>query len=337
MNSINIKKISATALLLGGVLWLAGTEAQAQGVDFNISTQLTDLRSDGTNNNPGFNPCRGGDRSAAGVCGGAVTANGAATALLDPDNLQTVFPSLGPGAVTDNMFGIISGPDATGIAVTSCGKTSNGALAGLNCGDLRFDPASQGQNLPALTPNTLVTPAGGLDMNTQFIADFCPGPTVGADCTGGTVAAHAGFNLVNNFNFKTLAGGLTAETSGTDNIRQVTALKTTGIGTQVDPGTGDQIFVANTTWATTAANPSSNDPATGPTNLTVTWRQEITDPDQSGTGSGAFTQVIEGSFVYQGTSPAISAQYPSGKTQTERSIGLTPAAGTESLNFALVP
>lgn len=337
------KRVSAVPLLLlGGVLMLAGTEAQA--VDFNMNTQLTDLRSDGSNNNPGFNPCRGGTRSSAGVCGGALTLDNNAQALLDPDNLQTVFPSLGPGAVTDNMFGIVSGSDASGtpIPVTACGKVTNSTLAGLNCGDLRFDPASQGQSTLTSAANTLVTPAGGLDMNTQFVADFCPGPAgAPTDCSDGAstpaqvIAAHAGFNITNNFNFKVI-NGTTSAVTGSDNVRQVTAVKTTGIGTQASPGTGDQVFVANTSWATTTTNPSSNNPATSPSSLTVSWTQNISDPDQSGTGSGSFTQDISGSFVYNGTSPAISAQYPSGKTQTERSIGVASPVG-ETLDFAAVP
>lgn len=350
-----MNKLSAAAfLLLGGGLLAA---AEVQAVDFNISTQLTDLRSNGTNGNPGFNPCVGGTRQPDGSCGGtAMNFNGTANALLDKDNLGDgtnvgVFAKTGPGAVTDNMFGKVSGADlgpdgiagtADDIPITACGKTTSGAtLAGLNCGDLRFDPASQGQAFtgPAFTgPNTLVTPAGGLNMNTQFIADFCAGN--GTDCTVGSPLAqksesHAGFNIDNRFNFQALPGGTTATTSGTDSIRQVTAVKLTGIGTldtsggNPGPGTGDQLFVANTTWTAT----SSNNPATGPNGLTVNWHQEISDPDQSGTGSGSFTQTLDGTFTYTtGPIAVISAQYPSGRTQTERSIGLTSVVG-ESLDF----
>lgn len=343
-----IKKVSAVLpLLLAGVLTVAGTEALA--VDFNMNTQLTDLRSDGTNNNPGFNPCRGGDRSAAGVCGGALTLNGAADALLDPDNLQTVFPSLGPGAVTDNMFGIVSGPDLLGdgvggangdIPVTACGTTVNSStLEGLNCGDLRFNPTSQGQTTLTTDANTLVTPLAGLDMNSQFVADFCPGPAgAPTDCSdgGGTpaqvIAAHTGFNVTNDFNFKRV-NGTTSEITGSQSMRQVTAVKATNIGTQAAPGSGDQIVEITADWATTA---SSNNPATNPANLTVNWTQNISDPDQSGTGASSFTQNIAGSFVYNGTADAVSAQYPSGRTQTQRSIGVAAPVG-ESMDFDAVP
>jgi hypothetical protein len=367
-----MNKLSAAALLLlGGGLVLATTEVQA--VDFNISTQVTDLRSDGTNGNPGFNPCVGGARQPDGSCGSipgnpvSMNFDGASHALLDKDNTGDgtnvgAFGKAGPGAITDNMFGKVSGSDlgpdgiaGTGdeIAITACGKTTSGAtLAGLNCGDLRFDPASQGQtfaSVPVFTAaNTLVTPVTGLDMNTQFVADFCPGPsttlpTGSSACSNGAatpeqkVEAHVGFNLENRFNFISLPGGTTATTTGTDNIRQVTAVKLTGIGTLAQdatagtpgPGTGDQVFVANTTWTAT----SSNNPATGPNGLVVNWHQEISDPDQSGTGSGSFVQSLDGTFTYTtGAIPVISAQYPSGRTQTERSIGLTTVVG-ESLDF----
>src|SRR3569832_68622 len=304
-----VNKMSTAALLLyGGGLLLTTTEVGA--VDFNISTQLTDLRSNGSNGNPGFNPCVGGARQTDGSCGGTVSSptsmdfNGVANALLDKDNLGDGtnvgnFAKAGPGAITDNMFGRVSGADlsATPIDNTSCGKVTSGAtLAGLNCGDLRFDAATQGQLIPS-GQNTLVTPAGGLNMSTQFIADFCPGPGPAVtDCSNGAgtpaqkIESHAGFAIDNRFNFQ-LVSGTSAITSGTDNIRQVTAVKTTGIGTQASPGTGDQVFVANTTWTTSS---SPNSASTGPTGLNVTWHQEISDPDQSGTGSGAFTQILDG-------------------------------------------
>jgi hypothetical protein len=119
-------------------------------------------------------------------------------------------------------------------------------------------------------------------------------------------------------------------------MRQVTGVKTANIGTQGAPGTGDQLVVVTSNWATTPANPSSNNPATNPSSLTVTWTQNISDPDQSGTGASSFTQNIAGSFVYNGTADAVSAQYPSGRTQTQRSIGVASPVG-ESMDFDAVP
>jgi hypothetical protein len=253
------------------------------------------------------------------------------------------------------MFGKISGPDlgpdnnaaTTGdnVPVTACGKnTSNTTLAGLNCGDLRFDPFNQGQTLPT-GQNTLVTPAPLL-MNTQFIADFCANG--GADCNDGASqvsAGHAGFSISNDFSFQVInpctvnpsgtltpvGCGATGTAAGTDRIRQVTALKTTGIGTEAAPLSGDQVFSVETTWATNAGNPSTANIFAAPPNLSVAWTQFISDPDQSGTGSGAFTQDISGSFIYNSGGSVISAQYPSGRTQTERSTGAVPIG--ESLAF----
>lgn len=333
--NIIIKTLALPSLLLGGVL-LIGGEAAAQ-VDFNMNTIQTDLRSDGSNNNPGFGPCSGGTRSATGTC--TLPSGGAITALLDPDALQTLFPSLGPGAVTDNMFGIISGADATPVGsggpipTTSCGKITNASLAGLNCGDLRFDPASQGQSTLTTDANTLVTPSP-LTMNNQLIADFCNGSGTDCDPDGAgpltrVTAAHVGFNFANNFSFQ-VVNGTSSTTSGATNMLQVTAVKASGIGlgTKAGAGTGDQVVEVNASWT---GGTSSNNPAVGPAGLSIAWSQFLSDPDQSGTGSGAFTQDIAGTFSYNANLGVISAQYPSGQTQTQRSAGLT--VGAETLSF----
>jgi hypothetical protein len=182
-------------------------------------------------------------------------------------------------------------------------------------------------------------------MNTQFIADFCANG--GTDCNNGTsqvAAAHTGFRISNDFSFQVInpctvnpSGSLTPSgcgstgiAAGTDSIRQVTALKTVGLGTEVTPGAGDQIFSSQVSWATTNANPSTANIALPPPNLTVNWTQSISDPDQSGTGSGAFTQDVAGSFTYN-TVGLVQAQYPTGRTQTERSTGAVPIG--ESLSF----
>ncbi len=180
-------------------------------------------------------------------------------------------------------------------------------------------------------------------MSNQFVADFCAGPAgPPTDCSdGGTtpaqnIAAHASFNFTNNFNFVAV-GPTSSAVTAAQSLTQQTAVKNTNIGSLATPNpAGDQIFTTTTSWNTTSANPSSNNPATGPTNLTVTWSQSISDPDQSGTGTGAFQQDIRGTFVYNGTSAAISAQYPNGQTQTLRSTGATSPVG-ETLDFPSVP
>lgn len=316
-----MKRTILFSLVLGAVSIFAA-ETGAQQIDPNVNTQQQNARSSGSNGNPGFNPCSGGTRGAGGVCS-AVTGS-----LLSSTNLTTRFPSLGPGAVTDNMFGRISGADELGTPTTECGTVSSGnTLSGLNCGNLRFNPIEQGQAIPTGTgTNNLITPPSGVDMNQQFVADFCPGPGPAVtDCSDESgapgpnqkVAAHAGFSIVDQFKF-TVINGTNSSVASIQDIRQVTALKQTGIGTLGSPGTGDQVFSIHTDWTTSAtagpgASPTS--PTGQPTGLTVNWSQSIVDPDQSGTGTGAFTQTIAGTFI-KNTGTFDPVQYPNGETQT---------------------
>ena len=92
-----------------------------------------------------------------------------------------LFGSLGPGAVTDNMFGAIADPTQTDVLIgttqfgkgprapNKCGNTNltdgsfdptmdTGVRSGLNCGYLRYDPTTQGLTLP---PSDNSYPLGG--------------------------------------------------------------------------------------------------------------------------------------------------------------------------------
>ncbi len=299
-----MKKLLLTLIMAMGVLSFVHL---SWAVDPNVNTQSTDVRSDGSNGNPGFNPCLGGTRDANGVCGGAVNA----AALLSPANL-TMFTTLGPGAVTDNMFGIIE-QDAT---PGTCGTGAVGSND-LNCGDARFNPSQQGQSSLTAADNSLTTTAP-VDMNNTLSADFCA--NAGTDCQDSVpaqvTAAHTGFNVVNNFSWDQLST-TTAAVVSSQTMEQVTALKTTGIGTFAAPGSGDQRVLLTTAFTTT----SSNNPATGGA-ATVTWTSLIEDPDQSGTGTGKFTQTLSGSFVYNGSVSFPAVQYPNGQSQTN---GVTTA------------
>jgi hypothetical protein len=285
--------------------------------DFFSNTQSVDQRAAGgtsTTDAPGFNPCPGGTNN-GGICEGS---NG----LLATSNLDTLFPSLGPGAITDNMFGIIAGvqPGAattnnfscagngTGTATGGTITISTGVLlnAGLNCGDLHFNPGSQGQSLPApTTPNTN-------DLQNQFVSNTNFNLDSGADST------HVIFNLQNQFTWtpantaNTLANG-----SAVQSMHQQTALRAGTDGLQ------DVTITSNFTGSVSDANGVLQ------TNPVVTWTSSISDPDMSGSGEG-FTQNIGGTFNYNASIFPVT-QYPSGQTQTQRSQGLTPSAGSESL------
>jgi len=286
-------------LSLGSISW---------AVDPNINTQSTDLRSSGSDGNPGFNPCVGGTRDSNGVCGGSVSA----AALLSPANL-TMFTTLGPGAVTDNMFGIIEQPASPG----TCGAESSAVGTNtLNCGNARWIPGTQGQT--GMTGDNSLTTTAPVNMNTTLSADFCA--NAGTDCLNSTpvqvAAAHTGFNVINNFSWNQLST-TTAAVVSSQTMEQVTALKSTGVGTFASPGSGDQRVKLTNAFTTT----SSNDPTSGG-GATVNWTSLIEDPDQSGTGTGKFSQSISGSFTYNGSGTFPSVQYPNGQSQTN---GVTTA------------
>lgn len=140
------------------------------------------------------------------------------------------FSRLGPGAITNNMFGVISqvNPGADGLFnnaddnSTLCGIPPNPFVVGvsptsvgtnnssLDCGNLRFNPTSQGMS--DLTSSSDIT---GTTLFT-FNADFSP-----------STDAHVGFDLFSK-QVTALTSGGTAATVGTP-------------GTFDAPGSGDQV------------------------------------------------------------------------------------------------
>ncbi|MFQ5779428.1 MAG: hypothetical protein ACE5HN_01420 [Nitrospiria bacterium] len=322
-------KIILAFVLLGSVFIPSGV-GFAQ-VDANFNTQVNNLRSSTARpDDLGFDPCAGNTSTVIGICTTAT-----ATALLF--NVPG-FSTLGPGAVTDNMFGIISGPALGTTAgtgddtpTTRCApgfETANfdnqpgiSGLRGLNCGDIRINATLQGQDITTFPPGTLVpNTLGGAGSPTQiknlsFQADFCAAG--GIDCLvdddgDGFVddqktAAHVGFNKENNFSFLFVSPTL-ADTGFDQMVEQVTGVKdldpTTGvnplIGTRTMPGTGDQVFSVTTNFGRLPDPPvaSTNDPDAIPSNFAVNWTLKIEDPDQSGSGTGKFTQDIGGTFIH---------------------------------------
>lgn len=194
------------------------------------------------------------------------------------------FSQLGPGAVTDNLFGaisqihpgvdtipntaddeplcgLLSGNPNTGPGVAPSALGSNNSS--LNCGDLRFDPISQGQMIPTgtntLQVNTNPTSAG------QFNSDFNP-----------STDNHLGLDLVNDFTF--VLSPLSA--SSTQQTLQVTALTAGGTsatvgtpGTLASFGSGDQRIDIDTSWTLTGTfDSTTNRP-------TITWSMSLDSID----------------------------------------------------------
>jgi hypothetical protein len=259
--------------------------------------------------------------------------------------LDATFQQAGPGAITDNMFGIVSGVDGGGLTTDKCGKTTNAALGGLNCGSLRITPDAQGQVIPSFpAANTLTSVQTG-----NFDLSFDSNPSL---------SGHVGMNLTNRFVWipdalsSTTAAGtqiactlLAGGSAATPNIcseqrmRQVTQIGggLTGIGgTEVAPGPNDQVVDITTIFQTLSTTDTS---ITGlpPAAFNVIMTSTITDPDMTGGGAG-FSQTIGFTFIHNesvsagppvvpqvfacpGTTPGnICTQYPNGPSFTTGSL-----------------
>ncbi|NKE72471.1 hypothetical protein [Candidatus Manganitrophus noduliformans] len=322
-----IKKI--TLFVLGiGILAFSVQGAYAQALDFFSNTQSLDKRSSGSDGAPGFNPCAGGTTQTTTECSGAP---GGSEPLLDALNLGDsvantagLFEKTGPGAITDNMFGIVERP-ATPLV---CGAQGAGVLAGgvgsLNCGDGKFDPSTQDQTIP--TSGTNLT--GAMAVNTPIDMTSCgAGSTMGAcandaalhrsqvedafvwNPTGSTV------NLpVNTANMPTIIAAPAAKTCAAGSAAnpavcgQASMIETTALGT-----TTTVVVSLATDWATT--NSAAGAMGTAPT---VNWESKIVQSEMI--GGGTFDQTLSGSFTYNG-SAFTATQYPSGQSFTIRAGG----------------
>jgi hypothetical protein len=271
----------------------------AQSSDFFSSTNRKDLRG---GNSPGFDPCAGGNREAGGACGGP------ATGLLKPANLSDLFPSLGPGAITHNMWGIINNRDAEGRVINTAVcqlleeppfVLANGMIAGLNCGNLLSDPTVQGQTIPG-GENTLNSPFGS---NVPMEGDFSP-----------ESGAHMGILFSNAFAWDPGGGNArcpdapagpaapAAVLCSQQGIEQVTALASGGIGTFAQPGLHDQHVRFTTSWTTegnTATLTPEGNTVTVFKSPLIRWRQTIWNPPAVGDGEAFFLEA-EGGFFYEG-------------------------------------
>ncbi|MCG3117253.1 MAG: hypothetical protein LLH30_16415 [Candidatus Manganitrophus sp. SA1] len=322
----SIKKI--TLFFLGiGILAFSVQGAYAQALDFFSNTQSLDLRSSGSDGAPGFNPCAGGTVVNSTTCTGAP---GGSEPLLDPLNLGNgtttagLFEKTGPGAVTDNMFGIVERP----ASPLTCGAQGAGVLAGgvgsLNCGDGKFDPSTQDQTIP--TSGTNLT--GAMAVNTPIDMTSCgAGTTMGAcannaslhrsqvedafvwNPTGSTV------NLpVNTANMPTIIAAPAAKTCAAGSAAnpavcgQASMIETTALGT-----TTTVVVSLATDWATT--NSAAGVMGTAPT---VNWESKIVQSEMI--GGGTFDQTLSGSFLYNGGSFTATA-YPNGESFTIRAGG----------------
>jgi hypothetical protein len=299
--------------------------AFAQSKDFFSNTQSDNQRATATAQTaPGFDPCRGGTTVNSTTCTGAP----GGLALLDPSHLgnsatQTagLFGKLGPGAVTDNMFGIIEHP-ADPLA---CGAESAGLLAGgvgsLNCGDGKFDPATQGQSIPTAGANLATAMATNtpIDMNSTTTAgdpslhhSQMENAFVWNPDTANSKALPV--NLANMPTIVSAPSASSCAAATAPNIRvcgQFSLNETTALGP-----TTTIIVSQSAAWST-----QNNAAGTIQGNPVVSWESRIQQSEF--VGGGNFNQVISGSFAYDTglTFTQAATQYPNGESFTIRAGG----------------
>lgn len=258
---------------------------QSQGLVFNASTC------------PG---CPGFDPSELVKHAGATTnINGSAVSGIYP-----FFNDLSAGAITDNMFGIVSsidpGPDgivqtdlvnnplvALGddIPLSECGTTigtMTNNLPGLNCGILRVDPSSQGVSFPSGDINSLRT----FTVTAPTFIDFEPADDL-----------HVGFDLLNTYvnNCQPVIAGCN---SSVQKMKQVTSVGIAGnAGTLSVPGSGDQMLELNVAWSNTGnSNCGTTCTYTDPV---ITWSFVLTQPapDPTLLAPNPSTMTVFGTFL----------------------------------------
>jgi|SRR5579884_1537271 len=340
--SRSLKKLALFVLGIG-ILALSAQGAFAQTLDFFSNTQNLDQRTNGTNGAPGFNPCVGGTTVNSTTCSGAPSS---APPLLDPANLGVsgigpaatagLFEKTGPGAITDNMFGIVERPanplvcGSQGAGVLSGGSGAIGSTGTLNCGDGKFDQTLQGQTIPTAGSNL----AGAMAVNTPMDMTSCTAGKDPTTCAGDASMVRTQLENafvwnptgtgvlipINTANMPTIVSTPAAKTcaaAASANFpavcSQQSLLQTTALGTSTT-----SVVALSTDFATT------ND-ATGVMQAppTVNWESHIVQSEM--VGGGTFDQTLSGSFVYNQNTTFATTAYPNGQSMT---INSNPGSGT---------
>jgi hypothetical protein len=192
--------------------------------------------------------------------------------------------------------------------------------AGLNCGDRHFDPKTQGQAVPE--GNDFA------DFTSDLICSDRTGVPARCIASEDPLAERVTLDITNSFSWSNAGAVRTINQT----LWQTTNLATTASETGKDQDFTIETCVSSqkTDLETCRQSGSFNFSTSQPV---VIWRQNLTDPDMSGTSEG-FTQDINGSFVYNGDFLGLGAvefgcglgmqgcsAYPNGSSQTQRSTG----------------
>ncbi len=310
-------------------------EAGAQTSDFFSNTQAQGKVSTGSSgscpNCPGFNP------TLAGGLLKHVDISQCPDAATSPC-VPPFFSSLGSGAVTDNMFGAVSSATresgVDGLLGTAddtfsrCGTVAG--LAGLNCGNIRFDPTSQGMALP-----TGANSLNQIDRNITFDSDLFP-----------STDNHLGLLLTHNFSWKNpslnACGGSASPptppsgdcTQASFNLLQVGPLVSGQVGTRAIPGPGEQVADLRVSWLTSNTSETAFDAPL------ISWNLTLVEPSTTFfnptpgtpastlpclTTSGLSPFLIQcGSFTYNSDASFPQMNFPLGASSSASVQGTVP-------------
>ncbi len=345
------------AVFSAGFLLMSAKTIHAQ-VDFIRSTIAVNHRSSpvrGQTTFPGFNPC---DSLTATSTNCPITTAGPLLSKfnIDPTPSATtgLFSLTGPGAITDNMFGIVEDVSANpGLCGLFADDGARHIGAGeLNCGEIRVDPWTQGVGILAFMASGQ---GGHINIDIKFNGDFS-----GAETPGTT---HTAFNFENLFHWDavnwdagfptaalvpdtTCTAAPTIQVGACMHINQLTTLGATGgHGTAATefptvlsgtPAFGDQLFSQSANWGagSDGANAfdgqvwtwsaqvgfgfSENVP--GATKTDLKFSQSVKQPGMSGS-TGTFEVTADQQFPINDATagtllPVPDSTMPTGKFQT---------------------
>lgn len=319
----------------------AQTQTPLPGQDFFTNVIQTELRTAGAGDDlPGFNPCgTNGALNAAGtlctntetdglLSGANVINRGAGTNGILGDSDDTLglglFSKLGPGAVTDNMFGKVLKPADPGKCGIdgSIGTTTLEGGAGfkgeLNCGNVRFEPGTQGQIIPNRGNILTSVMSSNTPIDLPFLST-APDP----------LAEHTS-KMQNAFVWNPLNSPVLLSTGQQCAAKNPTTMEarvcgfqslddTTNLG-QTGKETSVTLAASWTTGQTETISAGVLSSAMTNGQPAVTWSSKIVQDEVGGTG-GKFEQTTSGSFNYHANTAFPTTQYPTGLSFTNGDAG----------------
>ena len=223
-------------------------------------------------------------------------------------NTAGLFTILGPGAVTDNMFGIVVHPTQPGRCSAGAGiDATNGTITagdGLNCGDGKYDPTTQGQTIPDVGANLTQAMATNVSIDMRS----CAAPTPDeVSCAGDPSQHHSRMEIGFVWHPTGAAVAIPINLTGLPTIATAPAAQNCAAGAGGNSKVCGQFFMDETTAlgsstsmtvSQSASWNTSNDPTGGMLGApVVSWESHIVQSEF--VGGGTFDQTLQGQIYIQ--------------------------------------